>query len=78
MSHKPLKEAAAKKSFPSVHTVNTTCFDECLFIACDNWKALFLIDIYCYSEVWCNRHVTAFFETSDLKEVSILYPSSPQ
>ena len=26
--HKPLKEAAAKKSFPSVHIIDKTCFDE--------------------------------------------------
>ena len=28
-SHKPLKVATAKKSFPSVYMINTTCFDEC-------------------------------------------------
>ena len=28
-SRKPLKVAAAKKSFPSVCTIYTTCFDEC-------------------------------------------------
>ena len=28
-SHKPLKVAAAKKSFPSACTTDTTCFDEC-------------------------------------------------
>ena len=29
MSHKPLKVAAAKKSFPSVFIIDTTCYDEC-------------------------------------------------
>ena len=28
-SHNPFKVAAAKKSFPSVFTIGTTCFDEC-------------------------------------------------
>ena len=28
-SHKPLKVAAGNKSFPSVYTIDTTCFDEC-------------------------------------------------
>ena len=30
-SHKPLKVAAAKKSFPSVYVNDKTCFDEYLF-----------------------------------------------
>ena len=38
----------------------------------------FFTHIYHYPEVWCNRHVAAFFETSVLKEVLILYPLSPQ
>ena len=29
MSHKPLKVAAAKKSFPNVYIIDWTCFDEC-------------------------------------------------
>ena len=29
MSHKPWKVAVAKKSFPSVYIMDTTCFDEC-------------------------------------------------
>ena len=28
-SHKPWKVAVAKKSFPSVYIMDTTCFDEC-------------------------------------------------
>ena len=31
-SHKPLKVAAAKKSFPIVFIIDTTCFDECFLI----------------------------------------------
>ena len=27
--HKPLKVATAKKPFPSVYTIDTTCCDEC-------------------------------------------------
>ena len=27
--HKPLKAATAKKYFPSVYIIDTTCFDEC-------------------------------------------------
>ena len=30
-SQRPLKVAAAKKSFPSVCTIDTTCFDECFW-----------------------------------------------
>ena len=31
-SHKPLKAAAAKKSFPGVYIIDTTCFDECFLL----------------------------------------------
>ena len=48
------------------------------FISCNNWKTFFFIQTYRYPEVWCNRHVAAFFETSVLKEVRILYLLSPQ
>ena len=71
--HKPLEVAAAKSPFPSVCTIDTTCFDECF------WKTLFFIQICHYPEVWYNRHVAAaFFEASVLKEVRILYQLSPQ
>ena len=33
----------------------------------DNWKTLFSTKIYHYPGVWCNRHVAAFFETSQKK-----------
>ena len=77
-SHKLLKVAAAKMFFLSVFIIDTTWFDECFFfIACDNWKALFFMQIYRYPEVWWNRHVGLFFETSFLKEVRILCLLSP-
>ena len=31
-SHKPLKVVPAKKSFPSLCTIDTTCFDECFLL----------------------------------------------
>ena len=49
-----------------------------LFITRDNWKTLFFIQIYRQPELWLNRHITVFFETSVLKEVRVLYPLSPQ
>ena len=30
-SHNPLKVAAAKKSFPSMYIIDTTCFDEVFY-----------------------------------------------
>ena len=47
------------------------------FIPCDNSKQYFFTQTYCYSEAWCNCHAAAFFRTSVLKEVHILYPLSP-
>ena len=44
-SHKHLKLAAAKKSFPSVYIINKTCFGECFLVhdfLVHNWKTLFL------------------------------------
>ena len=43
------------------------------FIPCDDWKALFFMQIYCYQEVSYNLHVAAFFCTSVLNEGRILY-----
>ena len=48
------------------------------FTPCDNWKTLFFIQIYRYPEVWYNPGFAAFFDTSVLKEVHVLYPLSPQ
>ena len=44
------------------------------FIPYDNWRTLFFTQTYRYSEVWCNHHVTAFFVTIVLVEISILHP----
>ena len=43
------------------------------FIPCDIWKTLFFVQIHCYPEVWYNRNVAAFFQTSVLNKVRILY-----
>ena len=49
-----------------------------IFILCDNWETLFVIQIYRYQQIWYNRHVTAVFEKNVLKEVRILYSLSPK
>ena len=77
MSHKPLKVAAAKKSFPSVFIIDATCFDECFLFHVITGRHHFL-KIYLYPKVWCNHHVAAFLETRVLKEVRNLCPLSPQ
>ena len=41
---------------------------ECFFVPCDNWKRLSFIQIYRSPEVWYNRHIAAFFETSFWKK----------
>ena len=48
------------------------------FNTCDNFKTLFFIQICLYPGHFCNHYVVAFFETSVLKEVRILYLLSPQ
>ena len=59
-SHKPLKVAAAKKSFPSVCTVDTTCFDECFWFHVITGKNYF----------WYKFIVTQRFgTTSSLKQM---------
>ena len=40
-SHKPLKVAAAKKSFPGVFIIYTTLLRWMFFILCDKWKQYF-------------------------------------
>ena len=67
------KSSSCKTSFSSVYIIDTTSFDKCFFIPCDDWKTLFFIQIYHYPEVQHNRHVA-----SVLKEVRILYPLSTQ
>ena len=48
-----------------------------ILLPCDNWKALYFIQICFYEEVFCNRRVAAFFETTILKEVCVLRPIPP-
>ena len=73
-SHKPLKVAAAKKSFPGVYIIDTTCFDK-----------FFLFHVMTGRHYFKNKSiVTHRFSTTAmllrslqqvfLKEVSILYP----
>ena len=50
-SHKPLKVAAAKKYFPSVFIIDTTCFDECFLFYVITGNSIF-IQIYHYPEAW--------------------------
>ena len=41
-SHKPLKVAAAKKSFQSMYNIETTCFDECFLLHVTTGRHYFL------------------------------------
>ena len=43
------------------------------FIPCDNWNIMFFVKMYRYPQVFFNRHVLTFFETSDLEEDRILF-----
>ena len=74
MSLKPDKVVAAKQSFPSVHIIDTTCFDECFLVCVITGRHSFL----CKLIITQRFGETAMFETSVLKEVPILYPLSPQ
>ena len=62
------KSSGCKKVFPKCvcHWYNLLRW--MLFILCDNWKALFFIQIYCYPEVWWNHHVAVFLELSVFKD----------
>ena len=51
-THKPLKVEAAKTLFSSVCVIGTTCFDECFFILCDNWKTSVFVKFYRCSETF--------------------------
>ena len=44
-SHKPLKVAAAKKSFPSVFIIDTTCFDECFLFHVITGNSIFYTNV---------------------------------
>ena len=63
------KSSSCKKIFSSVYVIDATCFDECFFVPCDNWKTLrsllLVLDIF-------NRQIVVFLEASFLKEVCIL------
>ena len=41
-SYKPLIVAAAKRLFPSVFIIDTTCFDECFLFSVITEKSIFL------------------------------------
>ena len=73
-----LKMAQLQKTFPQVCISSIKLASMNVFSPCDNWKTLFLYKFSVYPEVWCSRHVPAFFETSLLKEVCILCPLPPQ
>ena len=72
------KSNSFKKVFLKCIYHSYNLLQQMFFIACDNSKTLFFIQIYFYLEVSYNRHVAAFFETSVLKEVCILYLLTPQ
>ena len=44
-SHKPLKVAAEKKSFPSVYIIDKTCFDECFLFHVITGRYYFLFKL---------------------------------
>ena len=77
MSHKLLKVAAAKKCFPCVYTVDTTCLDECFLFHVIIGRHYVL-----YKLIVTQRFgVTAMLLRSMkqlLKNFLILYPLSPQ
>ena len=58
-SHKSLKVAAAKKSFPSVYIIDKTYFDQCFLVHVINLT----LQISRAPEVWCNHHVATCFKT---------------
>ena len=73
-----IKSSSFKKVFYKCVYHQYNLLQWMLTIPYDNWKTLFFTSTYRYPEVWCNLHVTTFFETSALKEVHILCPLSPQ
>ena len=46
------------------------------FILCDNWKTIFFIKVYRYSESFSNRHAVSFFGRSVLKEIRVFFIST--
>ena len=71
--HKPLKLAAAKKSFPTVHIIDTTCFDEWFLFRVITGRHCFL-----YKFIVIQRFGETAMMLCSLKEVRILNPSSPK
>ena len=78
VSHKPLKVDVLYKvevlPMCVYHWYNLLWWIFLLYVITGN--SIFTL-IYRYPESWWNRHVAAFFETSVLKEVHILFPLSP-
>ena len=75
--HKPLEVAAAKSPFPSVCTIDTTCFDECFLFHVTTGRHYFL-----YKFVIAQRFgTTAMLLLRSLKQVfwkkSVFYISYP-
>ena len=66
-----LKSSGCKKVFRKCVYHGYNLLRWMFLIPCDNWKTFLLIQTYRYPEVWCNRHVAAFLETSILKKVLI-------
>ena len=67
-SHKPLKVAAAKKSFPSVYIIATTCFDECFLSHVITERHYFLYKFIVSQRFGETVMFVVFFETSVLKK----------
>ena len=40
-----LKVFYSVQIFSSVYIIDITCFEECFFIPCDNWKTLFFMKV---------------------------------
>ena len=58
------KSSSCRKAFPKCvfHWNNLLWW--MIFIPSNNWKTFF-IQIYCYAEVWCNRHVLLLLKCSE-------------
>ena len=73
-SHKPLKVAATKKSFPSVCTIDTTCFDECFLFHVITGRHYFLHKFIVTQRLGTIAMLLYALKLNVLKEVRILYP----
>ena len=63
-THKPLKVVAAKTLFSSAYVIGATCFDECFFVLCDNWKTLLNITLRFFKAPCCCFLWSQCFERS--------------